>query len=152
MTSDSNREVLDVLERLFHSVDDYDTPKEEHHAAKQEALAMLEKHDRNPMTTESLARLEDRKRQASPDPDVAAGTMMVSVLKPILVTALDPVEINLKQNDLMFYDPERPAILHDGKWWGGPALDQAIDRQWIRVTAEVVDPEAAAGYSYEHDG
>ncbi len=153
MTADTNKEVLDVLERLFHSVDDYCTPKEEHYAAKREALAMLEKHDRNPMTTESLARVEARKLVTSPDPlaEVAVGNM-VRVLKPILVIALDPVEITLNHNDVMFYDPKRPAILRDGKWWGGPALDQALDRNWIEVSAEVNDPNSDYAGHGEHDG
>lgn len=131
-------DVLDALERLFHSVDGFDVPKQEEYDARQQALKVLRDYGRDPMDPKSLLEFEERKHRAAPDPEPGEGSVVfVRVNQAFRVRHLDPDEVQVPEGVLLEYDPKRPAIKIEGRWWGSNALDQALDKNWISLEGDV---------------
>lgn len=137
MSKVDGSDVLDALERLFHAVDGFDVPKAEDHAARAEAIEVLRANGRDPMDPRSLMALEERKYRAAPDPEPQVGSVVfVRVRQSFRVRHLDPDEMQVPEGELLEYDPNRPAIKLEGRWWGSNALDQALDKNWITLEGE----------------
>ncbi len=119
-------ELLDALERLYHVVADFDVSPQERHRAESEALAVLRKFERDPMSAASLKSFQRRKRR-SQRTNVPEQTCDVKVLRKIKVSPLDVGSRSVQPGQTMMYDPNRPGLWIDRQWWGGPALDYAFE-------------------------
>ena len=120
--------LLNALERLYHVATDFEISPQERHRAEQEALETLRMADRDPMAPESLRAFQRRKRR-SLKTNVPEQLCEVKVLRPLKVSLLDVPVKTVKADQVLTYDPARPALWADRQWWGGPALDYAFEGQ-----------------------
>lgn len=130
--------ILNALERLYHSATDLEVNPQERHRAEKEALDTLRRADRDPMAPESLRTFQRRKRR-SIRTSVIGSLCEVRVLRPLKVSLLDVPVTTVKVGQILSYDPARPGLFADRQWWGGPTLDYAFEGEEPALAVESED-------------